>query len=104
MKRLIFALVAACSLLAVSSFGAVAETAADLFKARCASCHGDDGSSTKGGMQALKGMSGEAVRKALEGYAAGTFGGEKKAVMQKIAAKLSPEEIKELSAHIATFK
>ena len=104
MKRLIFALVAACSLLVATSFGAVADTAADLFKARCASCHGADGSSTKGGMQALKGMSSEAVQKALEGYIAGTFGGEKKVVMQKIAGKLSPEEIKGLSDHIATFK
>lgn len=104
MKKLIFALVAACSMLVATSFGAVADTAADLFKARCASCHGADGSSTKGGMTALKGMSSEEVQKALEGYVAGTFGGDKKVVMQKIAGKLSPEETKELADFIATLK
>ena len=39
----------------------------------------------------------------LMGYADGSFGGAQKAMMQRIAKKLSPEEIQAVAAHIATF-
>ena len=82
---------------------AVAADAAEMYKASCAGCHGADGSKAAGGSAALKGQKADAVLKMLEGYAAGTYGGSKKAVMENIAKKHSAEELKALSDHITTL-
>jgi len=70
--------------------------------AKCAGCHGADGS--KAAMsKPLKGMGADAAAKTLEGYKAKTFGGAKKATMEGVAAKLSPDDIKTLAAYIGKF-
>ena len=43
------------------------------------------------------------MQKMLEGYAAGTFGGSKKAVMENIAKKHSAEDYKALADYIGTL-
>jgi len=80
------------------SFAATAALAADgkELYAKCAGCHGADGSKTTMS-KPLKGMSTDAVTKALEGYKAKTFGGAKKGVMEGLAAKLTAEDIKALA-------
>ena len=69
----------------------------------CAGCHGTDGSKPTSGSLALKGQTADAIAKKLMGYADGSFGGAQKAMMQRLAKKLSPEEIQAVAAHIATF-
>ena len=72
--------------------------------AKCAGCHGADGSKkAMGSGVPLKGLKADALAKALEGYKAKTYGGVHKSIMEGQAANLSPEDIKALSAYIATF-
>ena len=82
---------------------AFAADGAALYKASCAGCHGADGSKSSGGSKALKGQKADEVLKMLQGYAAGTFGGDKKAVMENIAKKHPAEELKALSDYIGTL-
>jgi len=92
-------------LVLVVSFS-VAAGAADGLKlyARCAGCHGADGSKQAMGVSAaLKGQSAADLEKKLQGYADGTYGGAKKMIMVGAAKKLSAEEIKTLAEFIAGF-
>ena len=82
---------------------AVAADAADVYKSSCAGCHGADGGKAAGDSTPLKGQKADAVLKMLEGYASGTFGGSKKAVMENIAKKHSAEELKSLAEYIGTL-
>jgi len=98
MKKLPLALALALSL-ALGATAALAEDGQALYTAKCASCHGADG--TKAVMsKPLKGLSAEATVKAMEGYKAKTYGGSKKATMENLASRLSSEEIKALAAHV----
>jgi cytochrome c len=99
MKKLAIVLSLALSL----SVGTVA-LAADgkALYAKCAGCHGADGSKT-GMSKALKGMGADATAKALEGYKLKKFGGPKKAVMEAQTAKLSDDDIKALAAYVGKF-
>lgn len=104
MKKFLLAL-AACSFLAVAvvSSGLAADGAA-LYNSKCQGCHGADGAKQVMGMtRHLKGMSEADALAALKGYKAKTFGGEKKAIMDGIAARLSDEEIQALAQHIGKF-
>ena len=88
------------------AFAASMAFAADgeaLFKASCAGCHGADGSKSTGGSAPIKGQKADETLKMLQGYAAGTFGGDKKAIMENIAKKHSAEELKALSDYIGTL-
>lgn len=100
MKKL--AIILALTLTA--SFAVSAAMAADgkTLYAKCAGCHGADGTKTAQS-KALKGMSADAVTKAMEGYKAKKFGGPKKAVMESQAAALSPDDIKALAAYVSKF-
>ena len=71
-----------------------------LYKAKCASCHGADGSKTILS-KPVKGLSAEDFRKKMLGYKAKTYGGSKKAGMEKLAADLSDADIKGLAAFVA---
>jgi cytochrome c len=53
--------------------------------------------------RALKGMSAEEVKSALLGYKAQSYGGKKKAMMERVSKPLSDAEIETLSAYIAGF-
>ena len=73
-----------------------------LYLAKCASCHGAEG--TKALMsKPVKGLSAEAVAKMMQGYKAKTYGGSKKATMEKLASSLSDEEIKAVAAFVPTL-
>jgi cytochrome c len=100
MKKL--AIVLALTL--ATAFAASAALAADgkTLYAKCAGCHGADGTKTAQS-KPLKGMSADALTKALEGYKAKKFGGPKKAVMEGQTAALSADDIKALSAYMSKF-
>ncbi|GAB6125633.1 c-type cytochrome [Humidesulfovibrio idahonensis] len=66
-----------------------------LYAAKCAGCHGADGS------KGLKGKTSEYVVTALNGYKAMTYGGAKKAIMEKQASTLSDGDVQALADFIA---
>lgn len=103
MKRLL-TILSICLLAAV--FFAAQGLAADgkSLYARCTGCHGADGSKKAlGSGKPLKGMKAADLQKALEGYKAKTYGGEKKAMMEGQVKDLSPEDMKALADYIAGF-
>lgn len=72
--------------------------------AQCAGCHGEDGSKAAlGAARPVKGQTADALYGKLKGYADGSYGGSKKAVMAGIAKKLSDEDMRALAAHMASF-
>lgn len=71
-----------------------------LYSAKCASCHGADGSKTIMS-KPVKGLGAEAFTKMMLGYKAKTYGGTKKATMENLAGNLSEAEIKALAAYVA---
>lgn len=92
--------------LAAVAAWAVAGQAADgkTLYAKCAGCHGADGAKQALGTgKPLKGLSAEEAAKAMRGYKAKTFGGEKKAIMEAQCATMSDEDIKALAKYIAAF-
>lgn len=66
----------------------------------CAGCHGADGSKTTGGSTPVKGQTADALFTKLKGYAAGTYGGEGKKVMENGAKKLSDADMKAVSDYM----
>lgn len=93
-------LVAACATAPAPTAAPAPATAAGidakaLFAAKCAGCHGQDGS------KGLKGKGAEAVVAALNGYKAKTYGGAKKAIMENQAASLSDAEVQALAKFVA---
>lgn len=86
-------------LLATAAF---AETGAETFKAKCAMCHGADGSKAMPSM-GVKPLTSEEVQKQSDAEltAAITKG---KGKMPAYAGKLTDAQIKDLVAHIRTLK
>ena len=76
-----------------------AEDGAKLYS-RCARCHGDTGDKEPA---VLRMQAPAVLLKKLKGYAEGTYGGEKKAVMVKVVKGLSEEDMKAVVKHIETF-
>ncbi|MGE4497438.1 MAG: cytochrome c [Deferribacterales bacterium] len=71
---------------------------------KCKACHGADGSKVPAGAKAaIKGQSPADLEKKLAGYKDGSYGGEKKATMQRMAAGLSPEDMKALADYMSKF-
>lgn len=97
MKKIALALTL---LLAFAASTALAAEDGKALYAKCAGCHGADGS--KAAMsKPLKGQSADAVVKALQGYKAKTFGGAKKATMENMASRMSDAEFKALGDYIS---
>ncbi len=97
------------ALLACTAWGpagvpaALAADGAGLY-AQCAGCHGEDGSKAAlGAARPVKGQTVDALYGKLKGYADGSYGSSKKAVMAGIAKKLSDEDMRALAAHMASF-
>jgi len=89
--------------LAAPAVPALAAGGAALY-AQCAGCHGDDGGKAAlGASRPVKGQTAEALYGKLKGYADGSYGGSKKAVMAGVAKKLSDEDMRALAAHMASF-
>lgn len=81
---------------------ASAEGAAELFAKSCKGCHGADGAKVVMGMtRPVKDLSADEVKAALVGYKAGTYGGEKKAMMERVVKPLTDAEVDALAAHVA---
>jgi cytochrome c len=78
---------------------ALAADAGELYNAKCASCHGKDGSKTILS-KPVKGLTAEAFTKKMMGYKTKTYGGSKKAGMEKLAEALSEADIKALAAYV----
>ncbi|MBU1039491.1 MAG: c-type cytochrome [Proteobacteria bacterium] len=97
-------LVLALSLSLVLGATALAADAATdaqaLYLTKCASCHGKDGSKSILS-KPVKGLSAEDFTKKMMGYKTKTYGGSKKAGMEKLAAALSDADIKALGAFVA---
>jgi cytochrome c len=99
MKRILIVLSLAVFLGAgMAAFAADGET----LYTRCKGCHGADGSKPQDGM-VIKGKSSAELEKAMLGYKAGTFGGEKKAIMVSQMSRLSDADIKTLADYMAGF-
>lgn len=84
-------------------FAATAVWAADgekIFKASCAGCHGAAGEK---GATPLKGQSPDEILKKLQGYADGSYGGEKKSVMGNIVKKHTGS-LKDIAEYIGTLR
>jgi cytochrome c len=77
---------------------------ADIFAKSCKGCHGVDGAKVGMGMtKPLQGMPLEEIQAALAGYKAGTYGGEKKTLMERVVKPLSDDEIQALAAYSASL-
>ena len=100
MKYVLTCLVA--GLLFVSVAVASGDGAAERYTKSCKGCHGVDGSNAAMS-KALKGLPAEDVKAALAGYKAQTYGGKKKAMMERVAATLADEEIEALATYISGF-
>jgi cytochrome c len=68
-------------------------------------CHAPDGSKivSASGSDMLKGQSAADIEAKLKGYADGSYGGKKAKIMQKIASKLSADELTAVSEHIGSL-
>ena len=97
----------ACSaLLCLVAFGVASadEDASILYKTRCQSCHGADGSLAPAkGVVPIKGQNADNLLTMLEGYKNGIFGGAQKRVMEGVVKCLSDEQLKNLAAYVSTL-
>ncbi|MFZ3213269.1 MAG: c-type cytochrome [Terriglobales bacterium] len=99
-KRLaVMAVVLAMLALPLASFAA--DQAADLFKSKCAMCHGPDG---KGKMAGTKDLGSAEVQKASDADLTATITNGKPPKMPTYKGKLTDDQIKSLVAYVRTFK
>ncbi len=72
---------------------------------KCAGCHGATGEKVAlGKSKVIADMTEEELNTSMNGYNAGTYGGAMKGLMKGQVANLSKDDIKAISAHIASFK
>lgn len=70
--------------------------------ARCAGCHGADGTKRAMGLAPpLAGQDSLQLLEKLEGYVEGTYGGSKKTIMVNTLKRLTPEQLREVVDYIA---
>ena len=74
--------------------------AAALFAESCARCHGADGGGAPGGITPLREQTAATITQKLEGYKAGTYGGNRKEVMEGVAGELSGEQMAALAGQV----
>jgi cytochrome c6 len=104
MKRIsVFAVAAALAVFFTLSLSAYAQSA-DLFKAKCAACHGADGTgSAMGKKMGAHDFTAAEVQKMSDGDLTDVITNGKNK-MPKYADKLKPEDVKGLVAYIRTLK
>ena len=85
--------------LPVASFAA--DDAADVYKSKCAMCHGPDG---KGKMAGTKDLGSAEVQKMSDADLTATLNGGKPPKMPAYKGKLTDDQIKSLVAYVRTFK
>jgi cytochrome c len=80
---------------------ALADGPADLYAKNCKGCHGADGAKVAMGMtRPLNALTLDEVKAALAGYKAGTYGGEKKAMMERVVKPMSDADLEALATHV----
>jgi len=85
--------------LPLASFAA--DAAADVFKSKCAMCHGPDG---KGKMAGTKDLGSAEVQKASDADVAAVITNGKPPKMPKFEGKLTADQIKDMVKYIRSFK
>ena len=101
MKKILVAFSAIVCLFSFSTAFA-AEDAAGLYKSHCQGCHGADGSrSPASGVAPIGGQRSADILKMLNGYKAGTYGGQRKQTMEGVAERLSDEQMKSVSDYVS---
>ena len=105
MKRInIFTVAAALAVVIALSLSAHAQSASDLFKSKCAMCHGADGTgSPTGKKMGARDFTAADVQKMSDAELTDVITNGKNK-MPKYADKLKPEDVKGLVAHIRTLK
>ena len=73
---------------------------AALFSSNCARCHGDDGGKSPGGITPLKQQTAAVIIEKLNGYKAGTYGGERKSTMEGMVQGVTEEQIVAVAGYI----
>ena len=99
-KRLAVVVVA-LAILALPLASFAADAAADLYKAKCAMCHGPDG---KGKMAGTKDLASSEVQKASDADLTAVITNGKPPKMPKFEGKLTADQIKDLVKYVRTFK
>jgi cytochrome c553 len=98
--KMVKTLVIAGAIIGASAFA----DGAAMYK-KCAGCHGAAGEKVAlGKSKVIKDMSEADLNTAMNGYKDGSYGGPMKALMKGQVAKLSRDEIAELSTYIAGMK
>ena len=98
-KLTVVVMVLAILALPLASFAA--EQAADIFKSKCAMCHGPDG---KGKMAGTKDLGSAEVQKASDADLTAVITNGKPPKMPKFEGKLTADQIKALVAYVRSFK
>jgi len=93
--------VMALAILALPLASFAADAAADVFKSKCAMCHGPDG---KGKMAGTKDLGSADVQKLSDADLAATITNGKPPKMPAYKGKLTDDQIKSLVAYVRTFK
>lgn len=101
MKKMLVILSLFALICAGTAAFAAPDATADLYKNRCAGCHGLDGAKTMGGSAAIKGMPANVVVAKLNGYVDGSYGGRLKQTMVNPSKKLSADEKEALADYIS---
>lgn len=89
------------AMLALPLASLAAEQAADVFKSKCAMCHGPDG---KGKMAGTKDLGSAEVQKASDADLTAVITNGKPPKMPKFEGKLTADQIKALVAYVRSFK
>jgi len=93
--------VVALAMLALPLASFAADTAADVYKSKCAMCHGPDG---KGKMAGTKDLSSTDVQKASDADLNATITNGKPPKMPSYKGKLTDDQIKDLVTYIRSLK
>ena len=93
--------VVALAMLALPLASFAADAAADVFKSKCAMCHGPDG---KGKMAGTKDLGSAEVQKASDADLTATITNGKPPKMPSYKGKLTDDQIKDLVKYVRTFK
>ena len=93
--------VVAMAIFALPLASFAADAAADVFKSKCAMCHGPDG---KGKMAGTKDLGSAEVQKASDADLTATITNGKPPKMPAYKGKLTDDQIKSLVAYVRTFK
>lgn len=101
--RIIVLTVTALAIVALGSSAAFAADGAALYKAKCAGCHGADGSKAKMGANVMRPLNSADVQKQSDAELI-TLTTKGKGKMPAYEAKMSADEIKAVVAHIRTLK